>query len=151
MFLSPLLINVILMAQYFVRYCIYYTSTKILIYKSLKCSPEQDRPYPPRTLSKNTGIMWKYTQGTSKNNLYSASASAKALPPPPLAISRRSNCMQFLFTCTNYICFETRKAWNGWIWKKKTLVANKYFKFPHPPPHFHIYVVNEHGGFTKAF
>ena len=46
---------------------------------------------------------------------YSLPSSPKAFTPTyPI-----SCFMQVLFTCINIYVIETRKAWNGWFWKKE--------------------------------
>ena len=45
---------------------------------------------------------------------------SKALTTPQLLADIVILCKYF--TCINIYIFETRKAWNGWLWKKQNLV-----------------------------
>ena len=68
----------------------------------------------PYKHTKSTNLQIDLTKGARQKN----NGILSGPWPPPLAVSGQSGFMQVIFNIYIYV-FETRKAWNGWFWKKE--------------------------------
>ena len=76
-------------------------------------------------------VWWENKGACKKNCILSGSVRYGLRTTPPPSCQRSLDFIQVFFTYIYiYMCLKrTRKAWNGWFWRKKTLVLKEKFQY----------------------